>query len=52
MLDMSKQFETIKECSDHFKICRTSLKCKKCNIVFPKLNVYHAHANICNGLDQ
>ena len=42
----------MKQCSEHFKICKNSLKCQKCAKVFDKLNIYHAHITICDGLDK
>ena len=47
-----KELKSIKQCSEHFKICRRSLKCQKCNQVFNKLTIYHAHVSICNGLHE
>ena len=47
-----KEFDSVKQCCDHYKICKTSLKCKKCNQIFDKLHIYHAHVSICDGLDK
>ena len=41
-----------KECHNHYKICKSSLKCTKCNKSFDKLCTFHAHENICTGLDK
>ena len=48
----SKEFGSVKECSDHSKICRTSLKCKKCKWVFHKLSTHNGHVSICDGLNK
>ena len=42
----------MKECSDHFKICKTSLKCKKYNQIFNKLSTYNGYVSICNDLNK
>ena len=47
-----KEFQSIKQHCEHFKICRSSLKCQKCDTVFDKLTIYHAHVTICNGLHK
>ena len=36
----------------HFKICRQSLWCEKCEKFFDQVRRYSAHVNICNGLDK
>ena len=41
-----KEFMTKNECHNHYKICKSSLKCIKCD----KLCTFHAHENICAGL--
>ena len=47
-----KEFQSITQCSEHFIICRSSLKCQKCDTVFDKLSIYHAHVTICDGLHK
>ena len=41
-----------KQCHNHYKICKTSLKCIKHNKSFDKPCAFHAHENICKGLDK
>ena len=48
----NKEFATKWECQNHYKICKSSLKCIKCNKSFDKLHTFHAHENICTGLDK
>ena len=33
-------------------MCKTSLKCTKCDKSFDKLCTFHGHVNICAGLDK
>ena len=48
----SKQFATKKECHNHYQMCKTSLKCIKCDKLFDTLCTFHGHVNICDGLDK
>ena len=47
-----KEFDSVKQHRDHYKICKTSLKCKKCDQIFDKLHICHAYVSICDGLDK
>ena len=51
-LTCRKEFGSVKEHSDHFKICKTSVKCKNCNQVFNKLSTCNGHVSICDGLNK
>ena len=45
-----KVFANSSQCSEHFKNCRTKLKCKKCCITkFHSLSEYQSHIKICDG---
>ena len=48
----TKEFDTVRQHCDHYKICKSSLKCTKCDQIFNKLHTYHVHVNICDGLDK
>ena len=48
----TKEFDTAKQCHDHYKTCKTSLTCKKCHQKFDKLHTYDAHVSMCDGLDR
>ena len=52
VLDVHQTFHTMREYHDHYQICKSSLKCTKCDQIFDKLCTYHGHVNICDGLDK
>ena len=47
-----KQFNSVKQWHNHYKICKNSLICKKCNKIFETLHTYDAHVGICDGVDR
>ena len=37
----TKEFDIVRQCHDYYKICKSSLKCTKCDQIFDKLCTYH-----------
>ena len=47
-----KEFRTVTERKEHFKICRKSLVCEKCSKRFEVVKWYERHIDICDGNDK
>ena len=47
-----KEFRTVTERREHFKICRKSLVCEKCSKSFEVVKWYERHIDICDGNDK
>ena len=48
----STKFNNVQEHVKHFQICKQSLKCEKCEQCSDQVRKYHAHVEVCNGLDK
>ena len=47
-----KEFRTVTERREHFKICRKSLVCEKCSKRFEVVKWYERHIDICDCNDK
>ena len=47
-----KEFRTVTERKEHFKICRKSLVCEKCSKRFEVVKWYERQIDICDGNDK
>ena len=47
-----KNFNSLQQCQEHFKVCSKSLVCDKCQKRFTHINRYKSHINMCNGLNK
>ena len=47
----NRRFDNVQECVKHFKTCKQSLQCEKCEKYFDQVR-FCAHADVCNGLEK
>ena len=47
-----KEFTTVAEWREHFKMCIKSLVCEKCSKRFEVVKWYERHVDICDGNDK
>ena len=51
-LVFSRRLDNVQEHVKPFQICKQSFQCEICEKCFDQVRRYHAHVDVCNGLDK